>query len=39
MKYEEKELIEEIIGIIRQIKNTRSIKMLYGFVIGLKKSP
>lgn len=39
MKCEEKELIEEIIEIIRQIRNTQSIKMLYGFVIGLKKSP
>ncbi len=37
MKCEEEELIEEIIKMIRQIKDTQSIKMLYGFVKGLKE--
>lgn len=37
MKREEEELIEEIIKMIRQIKDTQSIKMLYGFVKGLKE--
>ena len=37
MKYEEEELIEEIIKIIRQFRDIQSIKMLYGFAKGLKE--
>lgn len=38
MKCEEQELIEDIIEMIRQIKNAQSLRMLYGFVKGLKES-
>lgn len=36
MEYEE-ELIKEIIEMIRQIKDSHSIKMIYGFVKALKE--
>ncbi|GFI23842.1 hypothetical protein IMSAGC011_02632 [Lachnospiraceae bacterium] len=37
MKYEEDELIEELMKIVRQIKNIQSIRMLYGFAKALKE--
>lgn len=37
MKYESEELIEELIKIVRQIKNIRSIRMLYGFARVLRE--
>ena len=37
MKCEEEVFIEEIIKIVRQIKNIQSIKMLYGFAKALKE--
>lgn len=37
MKCEEEEFIEEVIKIIRQIRNIGSIKMLYGFAKTLKE--
>lgn len=37
MKYESEELIEELIKIVRQIKNIRSIRMLYGFARALRE--
>lgn len=32
------ELIKELIRIVKQVKNMRNVKMLYGFAIRLKES-
>lgn len=38
MESEYKELLEELMKIIRQIKNIHSVRMLYGFAKTLRKN-